>query len=92
MKRRRSRNSVPFDSAPSSTIGQLVAPEFEIYCQKWTLRALIELGAHSSILHEEFCTEPGLINSLGLNVNLELEYVQSKVLEELKKKHREIID
>lgn len=89
MKRRRSRSIFPFDSIPNSTEGEQLAPEFAIYCQKWTLRALIELGVHSSILHDEHCSEPGLIRSLGLNVNLELEYEQSKVLAELKKKHRE---
>jgi SpoVK/Ycf46/Vps4 family AAA+-type ATPase len=91
MKRRRSRSFFPFDSIPNSEVSEHIAPEFAIYCQKWTLRALIELGVHSSILHNEHCSEPGLIRSLGLDVNLELDYEQGKVLAELKKKHREIV-
>jgi transitional endoplasmic reticulum ATPase len=91
MKRRRSRSLFPFDSIPNPEASEQISPEFAIYCQKWTLRALIELGVHSSILHNEHCSEPGLIRSLGLDVNLELDYEQGKVLAELKKKHREIV-
>jgi transitional endoplasmic reticulum ATPase len=91
MKRRRSRSSFPFNALCESTASDPIAPEFAIYCQKWTLRALIDLGGHSSVLHDGHCSEPGLIRSLGLNVDLELEYNHDKVLDELKKKHRETI-
>ena len=91
MKRRRSRSSFSFNALPESVGADPVAPEFAIYCQKWTLRALIDLGGHSSVLHDGHCSEPGLIRSLGLNVDLELGYQQDQVLDELKKKHRETV-
>ena len=91
MKRRRSRSSFPFGALCEPQASDPIAPEFAIYCQKWTLRALIDLGGHSSILHDGHCSEPGLIRSLGLDVDLELDYNQDKVLNELKKKHRETV-
>lgn len=92
VKRRRSRNFFPFNELSSPVEVDQIAPEFVFYCQKWTLRALIDLGAHSSVLHTGHCSEPGLIQSLGLTgIDLENEYDQSKVLEALKKKHRDML-
>lgn len=91
MKRRRSRNYFDFNTMVVSPHGDSISPEFALYCQKWTLRALIELGAHSAILHDGHCSEPGLIRSLGLKIDLDLDYRQEKVLEELRSKHRELI-
>ena len=91
MKRRRSRSSFPFESLCTSPITDSIVHEFVAYCHKWTLRALIDLGGHSSVLHDSHCSEPGLIHSLGLNIDLELDYQQEKVLDELKKKHRETV-
>lgn len=71
--------------------GDPIGPEFAPYCQKWTLRALIDLGGHSAILHEGHCSEPGLIRSLGVEMDFDFGYEQNKVLTELKKKHRQLV-
>lgn len=89
MKRRRSRNLL--DSLSVSAIADSVDHQFSIHCQKWTLRALIDLGGHNSVLHEGHCSEPGMIRSLGLDIDLENEYNHSEVLDALKKKHQELV-
>lgn len=91
MKRRRSSSFFQLKGLSESIGTDPIASEFSAYCQKWTLRALIDLGGHNSVLHEGHCSEPGLIRSLGLNLDLELDYKQEKVLAELKKMHRETV-
>ncbi len=92
MKRRRSRGFFPFDTSNNSVETEQIAMQFAPFCRKWTLRALIELGAHRSVLHDDHCSEPGLIRSLGVTVDLESEYEQKKVLAELKQMHRNIAE
>ena len=89
MKRRRSHS--PLDSLSDSAAEYQVEQEFSIYCQKWTLRALIDLGGHHTVLHDGHCSEPGLIRSLGLDIDFDNDYKQSEVLDALKKKHRELV-
>lgn len=66
---------------------------FARHCQKWSLRALVDLGGHSGILQEEFCTEPSLIQAMGVSVEnvTGSNYNQGDVVKLLKAKHREVM-
>jgi transitional endoplasmic reticulum ATPase len=91
MKRRRHmRHAFPYNVLAESVEGDPVSAEFAVHCQKWALRALIDLGGHSAVLHEGHCSEPGLIRSLGLDVNFDMDYQHEVVLASLKKKHRQL--
>ena len=61
------------------------------HCQKWALRALIELGGHQSIVLDDHCSEPGLVEALGVPLNAEDDYCQTDVLAALKLKHRAML-
>ena len=88
---RRRRRSFPL-CAPQ---GQIAAENVESgllpHCQKWALRALIELGGHQSIVRDDHCSEPGLVEALGVPLNAESDYCQTDVLAALKLKHRAMV-
>ena len=87
----RRHSGFPFDPPTGQITGELLESEFALYCQKWALRALVELGAHQAILMEEHCSEPGLIKALGVCINVEAEYCQKDILAALKARHRAML-
>ena len=90
--RRRRHGPLPdFDSQSTALIADM-PEELNAYCIKWTLRALVDLGGHKSVLHEDYCSEPHLIFSLDLGYSQDDEYEYKLVLSSLKKKHREVVN
>ncbi len=89
--KRRHRTAFPFDQAKTSHQVEDMPQDLKAYCQKWTLRALIDLGAHTNLLHEGHCSDPGLMVSLDLGVTLDEAYEYPRVLQALRQKHREVV-
>lgn len=89
--RRRRRKFLSIESSNSNICLEDITPEIKAYCQKWTLRALVDLGGYKNILEDDHCTDPNLIFSLDLGFTSKDEYDYKLVLSALKAKHREII-
>ena len=85
---RRRRRPFPFSPPQGPTATEIAEPGLLPQCQKWALRALIELGGHQSIVLSDHCSEPGLVEALGVPINAEEDYSQADVLAALKAKHR----
>ena len=85
---RRRRRPFPFSSPQGQTATEIAEPGLLPQCQKWALRAFIELGGHQSIVLSGHCSEPGLVEALGVPLNAEEDYCQADVLAALKAKHR----
>ena len=81
----------PFRKEKCSVHIDDVNPELTQYCQMWTLRILVELGAHEKHIGEMHCSNPGLIKSLELGVAIDDGYDYQQVLKALKKKHRQVM-
>ena len=77
---RRRRRPFPFSSPQGQTATEIAEPGLLPQCQKWALRALIELGGHQSIVLSGHCSEPGLVEALGVPLNAEEDYCQADVL------------
>ena len=88
---RRRRRPFPFSPPQGQTATQNVESGLLPQCQKWALRALIELGGHQSIVLDGHCTEPSLVEALGVPLNAEGDYCQTDVLAALKLKHRAML-
>lgn len=89
-RRRRGLRAPSFGENTSACLDDMPA-EIQAYCQKWTLRVLVDLGGHKSVLHDDYCSEPHLIFSLDLGYSEEDDYEHKAVLAALKKKHREVV-
>ena len=91
MNSRRRRKFLSIESSNNNACLDDIAPEIKAYCQKWTLRALVDLGGYKNILEDDHCSDPNLIFSLDLGFSKNDEYNYKLVLSALKAKHREII-
>ena len=88
----RRRNSKYFlQSAVTASGMEDFSPEFADTCKRWALRALIDLGGYDGIVQSSCCTEPGLMRALGMQTEVIENYEQERMLEALKKMHRDII-
>ena len=67
------------------------SPELAEVCKKWTLRTLIDLGAHEAIVQDSYCAEPGLMRALGVKNTLIDQYEQADMMAALKLLHRDFV-
>lgn len=88
--RRRSRKFIFNNDTVASSMADF-SPELAAVCTKWTLRTLIDLGAHEAILQDSYCAEPGLMRALGVHSTLIDEYEQDRMMEALKLLHRDFV-
>ena len=65
--------------------------ELEQVCKTWSLRALIDLGGHTSIIQSLYCSEPALLQALGMEASMFENYEQTEVLAALKVLHKECL-
>ncbi|MCF8160492.1 MAG: AAA family ATPase [Polaromonas sp.] len=88
-----SRRRIPVSFANSQTqpVCEVLESDLVLHCQKWALRALVDLGGYQSVVMDGHCSEPGLITYLGVSINAEDEYCQNDVLAALRAKHRAIL-
>jgi hypothetical protein len=67
--RRRGRKYLLGNDTAASSMADF-SPELAAVCTKWTLRTLIDLGAHEAIVQNTYCAEPGLMRALGVKSTL----------------------
>ena len=88
--RRRGRKYLLGNDTAASSMADF-SPELAAVCTKWTLRTLIDLGAHEAIVQNTYCAEPGLMRALGVKSTLIDEYEQEHMMEALKLLHRDVV-
>ena len=88
--RRRGRKYLLGNDTAASSMADF-SPELAAVCTKWTLRTLIDLGAHEAIVQNTYCAEPGLMRALGVKSALIDEYEQEHMMEALKLLHRDFV-
>ena len=88
--RRRGRKYLLGNDTAASSMADF-SPELAAVCTKWTLRTLIDLGAHEAIVQNTYCAEPGLMRALGVKSTLIDEYEQEHMMEALKLLHRDFV-
>jgi len=88
--RRRNRKYLLGNDTAASSMADF-SPELAAVCTKWTLRTLIDLGAHEAIVQNTYCAEPGLMRALGVKSTLIDEYEQEHMMEALKLLHRDFV-
>ena len=89
-RRRRSAQSQALDEISCVNTADLPF-QIQLYCEKWILKALVDLGGHKSILHEDYCSEPHLMNFLTIGLSPDDEYDRIVILSALKNRHKEVI-
>ena len=86
-RRRRMRSGKSVIGLPAEQAG--LEPEFTELASRWALRALVELGGFTSVIQDTHCSDPLLLQFVGLEIDEDADHDAAALVTRLRALHRQ---